>query len=64
MTDDRLRQIARQVIALQDLTSLTGTITKRSQGELLQSLPTADLVRVAEILREERGQTNGSPRTK
>lgn len=62
MTEDRLRQIARQVIALQDLTALTGTITKRSQGELLQSLPTADLVRVAEILKEERGQTNGSPR--
>jgi hypothetical protein len=64
MTDERLRQIARKVIALQDLTNMTGTITKRTQGEMLQALSSEDLVRVAEFLREERGQTNGIPQTK
>ena len=55
MTDKKkVEEVCYKVRKLQKLTELTGTITKRSQGLLLQSLNPEELLLAAEILTEER----------
>jgi hypothetical protein len=47
-------EIADRVIALQDLTASSGTITNRAQGMLLQPLAHDDLIAVAVEIRNRR----------
>ena len=56
--NERVRDVVNKVRALQKLTMQTGTITKRSQGLLLQSLTPEELIAAAQILTAE-GQTDG-----
>lgn len=63
MDRQKVEDICRKVQKLQKLTALTGTITKRSQGLLLQSLSPEELLLAADILTEE-GQTNGNLNSK
>ena len=61
----RLKRIANQVRALREITAVSGTITKRAQGELLQSLSSEELTFVAEELMEGKnnnGFANGTER--
>jgi hypothetical protein len=59
----KVREVVRKVQALRQLTEMTGTITKRSQGLLLQSLAPDELTLAAELLtRPKEGQTD-APRT-
>jgi len=46
------------------LTEMTGTITKRSQGLLLQSLTPEELTLAAQELTKKEGQTYGNDRAK
>jgi hypothetical protein len=60
MTDEKkIRAIVAKVLALQELTRMTGTRTTRSQGELLQSLNTEEMVLAAQIMKED-GRTYGN----
>ena len=54
----RVNDVVRKVRALRELTALTGTITKRSQGLLLQALTPEELTKAAELLTTKDGQTN------
>jgi hypothetical protein len=45
-------EVLRKVRALQKLTAQTGTITRRSQGLLLQALSPEELISAAQILTE------------
>jgi len=61
---DRVRDIVQKVRALRELTEMTGTITKRSQGLLLQSLTPEELTLAAQELTKKEGQTYGNDRAK
>jgi hypothetical protein len=61
MSRDRVNDVVRKVRALRELTEMTGTITKRSQGILLQSLSPEELTLAAELLTQKDGQTNATP---
>ena len=55
----KVATIVEGVRSLQKLTAMTGTRTTRSQGELLQTLNSAELTYAAKLLTSEReGQTN------
>jgi hypothetical protein len=56
---DRVTDVVQKVRALRELTEMTGTITKKSQGLLLQSLSSEELILAAQILTSKDGQTNG-----
>jgi len=60
MTTGRVKDVVRKVRALRELTEMTGTITKRSQGLLLQSLSPDELTQAAQMLtqKEKDGQIN------
>jgi len=56
--------VVRKVQALRQLTEMTGTITKRSQGLLLQSLSPDEMTMAAELLTQSKErQTDDFPRT-
>jgi hypothetical protein len=59
----KVHDVVRKVQALQRLTEQTGTITKRSQGLLLQALSPEELTLAAELLMKDR-QTNGIQSTR
>jgi hypothetical protein len=60
MGSEKVKDVIRKVQALRQLTEMTGTITKRSQGLLLQSLTPEELTLAAELLTSSKdGQTNG-----
>jgi len=59
---DRVKDVVRKVRALQKLTAQTGTITKRSQGLLLQALSPEELILAAQILTE--GLTDNEPNSR
>ena len=52
MDTAKLKRIANQVRALREITEVSGTVTKRAQGSLLQSLSSEELTFVAEELME------------
>jgi hypothetical protein len=56
----KIRDVVEKVRALRKLTEMTGTITRRSQGLLLQSLSPEELTLAAQLLTEgkKEGQTN------
>ncbi len=58
---DRVKDVVRKVRALQKLTAQTGTITKRSQGLLLQVLSPEELTLAAQLLTE--GLTDNESRS-
>jgi hypothetical protein len=62
-----IKDIVDRVMALQDLTRVSGTITNRAQGRLLQTLSEDDLTAVAQEIAHRRrlhdilsGVTNGA----
>ena len=58
---DRVTEVVKKVRALRELTEVSGTITKRSQGLLLQSLSPEELTLAAQMLSEgKKEQTNGN----
>jgi hypothetical protein len=58
---DRVNDVIQKVRALRQLTEDCGTITKRSQGLLLQSLSPEELTLAAQMLSEgKKEQTNGN----
>jgi len=62
---DRVHDVVGKVRALRELTAMTGTITKRSQGLLLQALTPEELTLAAQLLTEKKeGLTNELTRTK
>jgi hypothetical protein len=62
---DRVHDVVLKVRALRELTTVTGTITKRSQGLLLQALTPEELTQAAQLLMEPKeGQTNEFIRAK
>jgi hypothetical protein len=57
-------EVVERIIALRDLTADTGTITKRSQGRILQTLTDDEMAAVAWKLRchsRVRGILSGAP---
>lgn len=60
MDRDRVHGVVEKVRALRQLTEMTGTITKRSQGLLLQALSPEELTLAAELLIKKDGQTDGT----
>jgi hypothetical protein len=60
MDKDRVHGVVEKVRALRQLTEMTGTITKRSQGLLLQALSPEELTLAAELLTKKDGQTHGT----
>jgi hypothetical protein len=61
MSSEKVKDVIRKVQALRELTAMTGTITKRSQGLLLQSLTPEELTLAAELLTSSKdGQTNAT----
>lgn len=65
MDMSNVEEIVRKVRALRALTEMTGTITRRSQGLLLQALSPEELTLAAELLQKD-GQRDGQkegPRT-
>jgi hypothetical protein len=60
MDTARLKRIANQVRALREITEISGTVTKKAQGNLLQSLSSEELTFVAEELMEGKNNGNGS----
>lgn len=61
MNREKVIETVTKVRTLQALTNMTGTITKRSQGLLLQSLTPEELILAAEMLTKD-GQNNGNAR--
>jgi len=63
---NRVEDVVKKVRALRELTAVTGTITKRSQGLLLQALTPQELTLAAQLLMDGRkeGQTNELTRAK
>jgi hypothetical protein len=59
MNREKVIETVTKVRTLQALTNMTGTITKRSQGFLLQSLTPEELILAAEMLTKD-GQNNGN----
>ena len=57
MDEKRVKEVVAKVRDLQELTRTTGTITRRSQGLLLQSLTPEELTLAAKLLRK-REQTD------
>jgi len=55
---NRVQDVVNKVRALRELTEMTGTITKRSQGLLLQALTSEELTLAAQMLTPKDGQTN------
>jgi hypothetical protein len=55
---DRVHDVVQKVRALRDLTEMTGTITRRSQGILLQALTPEELTQAAQLLTQKEGQTS------
>jgi hypothetical protein len=55
---NRVQDVVNKVRALRELTEMTGTITKRSQGLLLQALTPEELTLAAQMLTSKDGQTN------
>jgi len=53
---EKAREVLEKVLALRQITHETNTITRRSQGDVLQSLPDADLVEVSTALAEHKEQ--------
>ena len=62
--DKALRQIARKTADLREFTKMTGTITTRSQGELLRGLDAEEMAKVAQLFSEEMGGRTDGPRAK
>jgi hypothetical protein len=52
----KVADVVRKVKALRTLTTMTGTRTTRSQGELLQPLTAEELAAAAELLIQDEGQ--------
>jgi len=63
VVDQTVLEVVEKVRALQELTETTGTITKRSQGLLLQALTPEQLTAAAVLLGKKERQTNEHPRT-
>jgi len=49
-------QALKRVLALRELTYETNTVTRRSQGDILQSLQDSDLVEVSTALADHKKQ--------
>ncbi len=58
MSRGKVQEVVRKVQALRQLTLLTGTITKRTQGLLLQSLTPEELTMAAELLTSQKDGQN------
>ena len=58
---NRVEEVVHKVRCLQRLTEQTGTITKRSQGLLLQSLSSEELIEAAEKLDREKDRHVNQP---
>lgn len=57
---NKVKDVVAKVRALRELTEMTGTITKKSQGLLLQSLSPEELTQAAQELTRKDGQTNAN----
>ena len=61
--NQHVQDVVNKVRALRQLTEMTGTITRRSQGLLLQSLSPEELALAAQLLTEPKdGRTNRDER--
>ena len=58
MSREKVLDVVHKVTVLRELTEMTGTITKRSQGLLLQSLTPEELVLAAEMLTRKEGKND------
>lgn len=54
---DRVSTTVEKVLSLRKLTTMTGTRTTRSQGELLQALNAEEMALAAQMLIQKEGQT-------